>query len=167
MIYFATFALIAVLGGLGVVLARTPVHSVLALVLNFLGVAALYLGLDAEFMGVIQLIIYAGAIMVLFLFVISLLSVRNVPTERTVDRLKAQGPAGLAIGGAMALLLAGAGLLGAGALRPVQSAPDTFGTVAHFGMELLTTHVFAFELTAFVLMVAVIGVVVLVGRKQV
>lgn len=167
MIFFAVFGLLAVLGALGVILARTPVHSVLALVLNFLGLAALYLSLQAEFMAVIQLIIYAGAIMVLFLFVISLLSVRNVPTERSVGRLRGQGPAGFAVGGALAALLAGAALAGAGSLPAPAAAPSAFGSVAHFGRELLTTHVFAFELTAFVLMVAVVGVVVLVGRKQV
>ncbi len=165
MMFFAVFALVAILGGIGVVTARGAVHSVLALVLNFLALAALYLSLNAEFMAVIQLIIYAGAIMVLFLFVIGLLSVRKDPIERTIARLKAQGPAGVAIGAALALLLAGAGLMGSTGAAAGAAAPE-FGTVAQFGKELLTTHVYAFELTAFVLMVAVVGVVVLVGRKQ-
>lgn len=165
MIFFAVIALMTILGAIGVITAKTAVHSVLALVLNFIGIAVLYLSLDAEFMAVIQLIIYAGAIMVLFLFVIGLLSARNDAAERPLERLKAQGPAGLAIGGAALLLLAGAGLAGARGAA-AGALPQGFGTVAHFGSQLLTTYVLPFELTAFVLMVAVIGVVVLVGRKQ-
>lgn len=158
-------AVLAVLGALGVILARQPVHSVLALVLNFIALAALYISMDAEFMGVIQLIIYAGAIMVLFLFVIGLVTARKDPVEKAGgEPLKGQVP--LAVAAALAL----AGLLGGGLLvarLAVQPATaGGFGTVKEFGRQLLITHVLPFELTAFVLMVAVVGVIILVGRKQ-
>jgi len=71
--------IIAILGAIGVVAFRTPVHSVLSLVVNFLGLAALFLSLNAEFLAIVQIIIYAGAIMILFLFVIALLTVRKDP----------------------------------------------------------------------------------------
>lgn len=165
MLGFAILAVLAVAGALGVIAAKNPVHSVLALVVNFLALAVSYLLLSAEFMAVIQLIIYAGAIMVLFLFVIGLLTVRRAPVEQALDRLKGQVPAAVAVAAALALLLAAAGVAAQGAAAKA-GLPGGFGTVAQFGRDLLTTHVLPFELTAFVLLVAVIGVVVLVGRKQ-
>jgi NADH-quinone oxidoreductase subunit J len=157
-------ALLALAGGAGVVLAKQPVHQVLALVLNFLGLAALYLTLASEFMAVIQLIIYAGAIMVLFLFVIALLTARKDPIERNDDGLQGQRLAGTAAGIGL-LLTAGLAALtwDPGAWQPIS---DDFGTIRHFGLELLTTHLLAFELTAAILLVAVVGVVILVGRRQ-
>lgn len=162
MTLFILCAVVAVAGAVGVVVAKRPVHSVLALVLNFIGLAVLYLGLEAEFMAVIQLIIYAGAIMVLFLFVIALLTARKDPVERSVDRLKGQTAAALALGGGVLALLGAAGYT---AMERGSGVEAGFGSVKAFGMELVTTHVMAFELTAFVLMVAVVGVIILVGRK--
>lgn len=157
--------IISILGALGVVAARTPVHSVLSLVVNFLGLAALYLSLHAEFLAIVQVIIYAGAIMILFLFVIALLTVRKDPLERPKERLEGQRQLGFAAAVVVGVLLAVI-VLGGSVLPAVDDLADDFGTAAAFGRELLTTHVFPFELTAFVLMAAVIGVVVLVGRKQ-
>lgn len=157
--------IVAVLGAVGVVAARTPVHSVLALVINFVALAALYLSLDAEFLAVIQIIIYAGAILILFLFVIALLSASKSASEHSTSRLVAQKELGIAAAVVAGLLLTvsifrnSSGFAGA-------RVQDGFGSAASFGKELLTTHVFAFELTAFVLMVAVVGVVVLVGRRH-
>ncbi|NLG70086.1 MAG: NADH-quinone oxidoreductase subunit J, partial [Firmicutes bacterium] len=84
---FVAASAVAIAGALGVVAARTPVHGVLAMLANFAGLSALFLSLQAEFMAVAQIIVYAGAVMVLFLFVISLLSARNRPTEGPEDRL--------------------------------------------------------------------------------
>lgn len=158
---FVAAAAAAILGALGIIAARQPVHGVLALVLNFLGLAVIYVLLTAEFMAVIQLIVYAGAIMVLFLFVIALLTARKDPMEAPDSPLSNVWPA-----------LAGISVLGllAGTVlwsyeRQAAGVPEDFGTVKAFGHHLLTTHVLPFELTAFVLMVAVIGVVILVGRK--
>ncbi len=157
---------IAVLGAIGVVAARTPVHSVLALVVNLLGLAALYLSLDAEFLAWIQIIVYAGAIMILFIFVIALLTARKDPVEREKSTLEGQRELGLvAVIGSAVLFVAVA--LGASPASPgVEQLAEGFGTAAHFGRELLTTHVFPFELAAFALMAAVIGVVILVGRRS-
>jgi len=157
--------IIAILGAIGVVAFRTPVHSVLSLVVNFLGLAALFLSLNAEFLAIVQIIIYAGAIMILFLFVIALLTVRKDPMERPKERLEGQRQLGFATAVVVGALLFVV-VLG-GQLFPVaDDLPEDFGTAASFGRELLITHVFPFELAAFVLMAAVIGVVVLVGRKQ-
>lgn len=162
---FFIAGLISIAGALGVLLARQPVHQVLATVVNFIGLAILFLSLHAEFMAVVQIIIYGGAVMVLFLFVISLLSARKELTERRESLLKGQKVAGAATGGAVLLMLALVGLFGyqAGDFPPVA---ESFGNVKAVGYEVLTTHLFPFEVIAFILMVAVIGVVILVGRQR-
>src|SRR5690606_20906236 len=91
-------AAVAVLGAIGVVRSRIPVHSVLALVLNLLALAALFIALNAEFMGLVQIIVYAGAVMVLFLFVVSLLGPRREAIERELSLLPGQEPLGVAMG---------------------------------------------------------------------
>ncbi len=162
---FVIAGLIALAGALGVVVARYPVHQVLATVLNFIGLAVLYLSLSAEFMAVIQLIVYGGAVMILFLFVIALLTARKDPIERDQSLVSPHRIAGYAVGGAVLLMLALVGLVGK-ASGSFASISESFGSVKNFGAELLTVHVLPFELTAFILMVAVIGVVILVGRQK-
>lgn len=164
---FLVAAFVAVAGAAGVVLAKGPVHSVMALVLNFIALAVLFLSLNAEFMAVIQLIIYAGAVMVLFLFVIALLTARKELPASPVRWLKNQEVLGAAAGLGLMAVLAVVGLTGGQSSGNAGPAlPADFGSVAAFGLSLLTTNVFAFELTAFVLLVAVIGVVILVGRHE-
>lgn len=162
---FIVAGLIAIAGALGVILARYPVHQVLATVLTFIGLAVLYLSLSAEFMAVIQMIVYGGAVMILFLFVIALLTARKDPMERDQSLLSPQRLVGYALGGAVLLMLALVGLVGK-AGGSFAAITETFGGVKGFGAELLTVHVLPFELTAFILMVAVIGVVILVGRQK-
>jgi len=162
---FVVAGLMALAGALGVILARYPVHQVVATVLNFIGLAVLYLSLSAEFMAVIQMIVYGGAVMILFLFVIALLTARKDPMERDQNLLSPQRLVGYALGGAMLLMLALVGLVGKGSGSFAKVA-ESFGGVGPFGLELLTVHVLPFELTAFILMVAVIGVVILVGRQK-
>ena len=165
-VLFYVAAFVAVAGAGGVVLAKSPVHSVLALVLNFIALAVLFLSLQAEFMAAIQLIIYAGAVMVLFLFVVALLTARKELPASPVKWLKNQEILGGAAGLGLMALLAVVALTGGQSGAAAAVAPADFGSVAAFGYSLLTTNVFAFELTAFVLLVAVIGVVILVGRRE-
>lgn len=155
---------IAVAGGLGVVVGRTPVHNVVSLIVSFIGLAALYLSLEAEFIAIVQIIVYAGAIMVLFLFVIALLTTRRDPVTSKRPEPSGQTFFGILAGAAALMLLVGSVL---GFEAPGRGTLDEgFGQIAAFGRELLTTHVFPFEVSAFVLMVALVGVVILVGRKQ-
>lgn len=164
---FLVAAALAVAGAAGVVLARPPVHGVLALVVNFIGLATLYLSLQAEFMAVVQIIIYAGAVMILFLFVIALLTVRREGGEQPASPLPGQRAAGVATAAALAGLLGAAALrFGFGGAGPVAARPvdELFGGVVAFGRSLLSAQLFPFELAALVLVAAVVGVVVLVGR---
>lgn len=168
-VLFFAASVVAIAGALGVVVASTPVHGVLAMLVNFAGLSALFLSLNAEFLAVAQIIIYAGAVMVLFLFVISLLSARNRPAEGPDDRLRLQIPLGMAT---VAALVAGIvmGLLGPSAtvgpaVQGWQPAPEGFGSVEAFGQVLLGAFPFELEVAGLVLLVALVGVMVVVGRR--
>lgn len=158
-------SLVLLLTAVGVISSRQPVHSVIGLIVNFAALAVLFLTLSGEFLAMIQIIIYAGAILVLFLFVIALLTVGNQPVERGPGRLSFQ-TVPTVVGGLAALALLAAGVHAAQTSAPA-ALPPGFGTVSTFGAQLLTTHVFAFEVTGFILLIAVIGVVVMAGRKDV
>src|SRR5262245_35229741 len=100
MFLFLLLAVVAVAAGIAMIMVRNSIHSALFLVVNFFCLAVLFLTLNAEFLAAVQIIVYAGAIMVLFLFVITLL---NPGREESDDRLKGQVPLALALG--MALLV--------------------------------------------------------------
>jgi len=153
------------------VTAKKPVYSVVALLLHFAALAATYLTLNAEFLAVIQIIVYSGAILILFLFVIALLSSGVAPFATGPDRLPkiayAAIPLVLIALGFLAWALARTTIATPAAstsstLGPVGTA-GVFGSVADFGTALFTTYLLPFEVTALILMVAVIGVVLLAG----
>jgi NADH-quinone oxidoreductase subunit J len=164
---FAVAATIVLAGAIGVVVARNPVHAALMLVMTLFGVAVLFVEQQANFLAAVQVIVYAGAIVVLFLFVIMFLGVdrrENVEEEP----LPAQRP--LAVG-LVVLGLAGVLLMGFGAhwsvgarsvAGPAQGQPG--GNVAALGRSVFTTYLFAFELTSALLVIAVVGAVVLARR---
>jgi NADH-quinone oxidoreductase subunit J len=158
-------AAVLVFTGVAVVSSRQPVHSVVGLIVNFAALAVLFLTLSAEFLAMMQIIIYAGAILVLFLFVIALLTIGNQPVDRGEGRLAFQTVPSVAAGAA-ALGLMAIGVRTAWA-QSSAAPPADFGTVPSFGQQLLTTHLFAFEATAIILLVAIIGVVLMAGRKEV
>jgi len=160
-------AALAILGGAVVVIvARVPVHSALGLVASLFGVAVLFVDLDAHFLAAVQIIVYAGAIVVLFLFVIMLLGV-DTADDLAIDPLGGQRPLAA---------VAGVGLLGVAlaALFLTESAVDTVVTgakslagllvgddVTVLGEALFTDYLFAFEATSVLLVIAVVGAVVL------
>jgi NADH-quinone oxidoreductase subunit J len=159
----------ATLGGaLGVVLARNPVHSALFLVMTLVSVAVLFLLRDAELVAAVQVIVYASAIVVLFLFVIMLLGVDK--KESLEDRVPYQRPAALALG---AILLAEivflAGHEWATGQKTASGVPlegDGFGgNVQRVARVLFTDFLWAFEITAVLLVIAVVGAVVLARRS--
>ena len=167
-ISFYVFAIIAILASLGVVGQRNPMHSVMFLIASFGALAGLYILLDAPFSAVTQIIIYAGAIMVLFLFVVMLL---NVPREAPLPArvAGALGPAGMKIGAGLSVVLAieviwGLSRLGtAGFSQDAEAA--SVSSVAKIGQVLFTEYAFAFEATSILILVAMVGAVVL-ARKE-
>jgi NADH-quinone oxidoreductase subunit J len=165
---FAVSAVIVLAGALGVVLMGNPVHSALSLVLTLFGVAVLFIAQDAHFLAAVQVIVYAGAIVVLFLFVIMLLGVDEAEELRT-DSLAGQRPAAAAVGVAVFGLLIAAVLLvtdvvttGTPGLGGRLSDDDP--NVVQLGRALFTDNVFAFELTSVLLVIAVVGAVALARR---
>ena len=168
---FYLFAAVTVISSLFVVGQRSPMHSVLTLIVSFMGLAALYIQLDSPFAAVTQIIVYAGAIMVLFLFVVMLL---NAPRE---DVESPYGPSyvSLTTGPRRLFLVLSALLLvefvvaalnlDTRPLPPDQTAIDTVSSVRAIGVSLFTDHGFAFEVTSVLILVAMVGAVVIAKKR--
>jgi NADH-quinone oxidoreductase subunit J len=166
-IAFWVAAVVAVIGGIGVIVSRTAIYSALSLIVTLSQLAVLYLLLNAQFLAVAQILIYAGAIMVLFLFVITLLGVREYPF--VAERLPLQQPLSIVFGGG--LLLGIIFFVAQSARATITGAHGTFnsqlsqGNVQAFGKQLFTTFVLPFEVTPLLLIVAMIGAVALGKRR--
>jgi len=167
--WLLSFALIAT--GVFTITAGKPVYSVVGLLGNFVILAILYLTLNAEFLAVIQIVVYSGAILILFLFVIALLSSGVKPFDIGPDRAPRIGvPAfvfaliGLCV---IVFSVVRAAVTGApNAPEGITGQADAFGSVGDFGVALFTKNLLPFEVTALLLMVAVIGVVLLAGDEK-
>ena len=168
-VVFVVGAVVSLVGAFFVVTSRNPVHAALNLVVTLFGVAVLFVSLHASFLAAVQVIVYAGAIVVLFLFVIMLL---GVDREEAIEAepLKAQRPVAIALG---ALLLGELALLSklrfrtpppqdvAGSLSPMVPGRSNVEQLAEV---IFTRYLLAFEITSVLLVIAVVGAVVL-ARK--
>lgn len=179
---FWVFGVLALGSALAVVTLRNVVHGALMLVINLLAVAGIYLTLESSFLSIIQVLVYAGAIMVLFLFVIMLLGVdRDDQLMLTSVRTKVLAIAGAAVlSGALLLAFVGpytspASICGDGITSTVgevgcRGLADTLGDdtsgVAFLGMRMFTRYTLSFELAALLLTVATIGAVILARRRD-
>lgn len=166
-ITFAACAVMVLAGAFGVVLSRNPVHSALFLVLTLFGVAVLFVEQNAQFLAVVQVIVYAGAIVILFLFVIMLVGVDRVEVLAR-EPLKGQRVSGVLLGAmalAEVLLLARVSWpIGAASVAGPASGPGS--NVAKLGRSVFTTYLLPFEVTSILLVVAVVGAVVLARRPR-
>jgi NADH-quinone oxidoreductase subunit J len=168
---FFVFGGLALASALGVVLARNPVHSALSLVVTLVSVAVLFLQQDADLLAAVQVVVYAGAIVVLFLFVIMLLGVDNPDTLR--DPLRAQRAAAVVLGGVLVvevLFLAGHNWA-TGQKAPAADSirggtPGLGSNVERVARSLFTDFLWPFEITAVLLVLAVVGAVVLARRSR-
>ncbi len=156
---FYIFAVLSVLGALGVLVLRNPIHCALSLVGTFFCLGAIYVMLNAEFVAVIQVLVYAGAIMVLFLFVLMLLSSKD--SEQYVNKWSV----GKILSGLLSLgiFIQIAGLFTANELQfgskgeyPLEVVEEV-GSITLIGRLLFTDYILSFELIAILLLVAVIG----------
>ncbi|MDR7521997.1 MAG: NADH-quinone oxidoreductase subunit J [Armatimonadota bacterium] len=158
-VVFIPAAALALAGGVGVVAARQPVHSAIALLVVLAALAVTYLLLAAQFIAVLQVIIYAGAIVVLFLFVIMLLHARS--GEGPVPKLPRQrGTAAVAA----ALYLAALLVAVLAASGPFPPAPEGFGEARQIGAALFAGFLLPFQLAAIILLVGIVAAVIL-GRR--
>lgn len=192
LVVFLIAGALSIIGALGLILFRNPVHSVLSLVLSLFAVAVLFLNQDAQFLAAVQVIVYAGAIVVMFLFVIMLLGV-DESEDLSIEPIAGQRPIALAIGAAVLALsvmfvavAADGGATGAmsvtatkvdsmtgtqqsatAALRDNQvDGRELDPNIDQIGRSLFTDYVFAFEVTALLLTIAVVGAVLLARKPK-
>lgn len=161
---FYLLAGVTVFSAVMMLLQRSPVNSALYLILNFFCLGGLYLTLHAQFIAMVHIMVYAGAIMVLFLFVIMLLNLGDEKKLREHLGVRMY----LGIASSVGLLVELLYILGFSNVRNIQEqSPNAFemGTVEYIGKVLFTKFLFPFEVTSFLLLAAIIGAVVLAKKK--
>lgn len=174
---FVVTAAVALGSGISVVVLRNAVHAALMLVVNFFMIAVLYAVLEAQFLAVVQIVVYAGAIMVLFLFVLMLMGISS--ESRFSRRVRGQKTAAVLLGAAFFVVLAGAGAgqyMGPDAVCPAAGETGNLcagletannnGNVAGVGRLLFTTYMWPFEATSALLVIAALGAMVLGKRHR-
>jgi len=162
--FFGYFAIMIILNSILVVTRRNPLHSVLWMLLMFFHIGGLYLLLNAEFLAAVQIIVYAGAILVLFLFTIMLLNLRE---EETAEPVVGGWPVGISV--AVGLFIMILLVLGGFSVKPwgkwsIQKINEVTNTKA-IGQVLLTEHLLAFEIASVVLIVAILGAIILAKKR--
>jgi NADH-quinone oxidoreductase subunit J len=161
---FYLFAFLTVLAAAGVVVSRNAVNAAICLLLSFMGVAALFVLLEAYFLAMVQVLVYAGAVVVLFLFILMLFDVKGGDPRRPYRRMAAAS-------GLVALALLTIGLVALAKHGQLVSAdpaavPASGANLKDFGRQLFTTYLLPLEVTGFLLLLAMLGVVVLSRRFE-
>jgi NADH-quinone oxidoreductase subunit J len=160
-VFLYLFAILALVGAIGTVTSRHPISAAMSLVASFLSVASLYALLDAHLIAAVQVIVYVGAIMVLIIYTILLMDLRD---EDVRERLGWLGAAGV-VTGALWLGVVWLRLGAAPILEPVTTLPEGFGTVRGVAMELFTKHAYTFEVVSLLLLAAIVGALTLAMRQ--
>ena len=162
MVIFYVLATLAVIGALSLILQKHPIHSALSLIVVMVALAGLYLLMGAEFVAAVQIIVYGGAIMVLFVFVIMLL---NAGVEEHTNFSRLAGYMGVPLGLALTSFIAAAI---ARSTETVQAAAPTLSasTTKSISEMIFKQFVYPFELTSFLILVAIMGAIVLAQREK-
>ena len=159
---FYAFAAVLLVSALAVITARNPVHGALALVLAFFTAAAIWLLLRAEFLAITLVVVYVGAVMVLFLFVVMML---DINLERVREGFWRNLPLALLVGGIMVLEMGAVLSTRIFAVNPKQ-IPAGYSNTKELGRVLYTQYAYAFEIAAVILLVAIIAAIALTLRKR-
>ena len=162
-IVFVVATMMVLGGAAGVILRPNPVHAALSLVLTLFGIAVHFTALQAHFLAAVQVIVYAGAIVVLFLFVIMLLGVDKAESLE-VEPLKAQRTVGPIVGLGIAALVGTAVIISRGILAAPTEISEPEDNIRALARNVFSDGVFAFELTSVLLVIAVVGAVLLARR---
>jgi len=164
-LFFYLFAALALIGGIGVVAYRNPVTSAFSMIVSFLGIAALFILLNAYLVGILQILVYAGAIMVLFLFIIMLLDVKE-EQGKTYPVIAITGASVVVIGFlslvVTALKRSQVGSIGLPRLSDAEGAPTD---VQEIGIRLFSEYWFPVQVVGLLLLTATVGVVVLSQKE--
>jgi NADH-quinone oxidoreductase subunit J len=170
---FICAGLMILTGAIGVIMRSHPVHAALSLILTLFGVAVMYVAQEAQFLAAVQVIVYAGAIVVLFLFVIMLLGVDKAEDLR-VEPFKLQRKFAMLVGGGVIGLVTVAAISSRDNIALVKPQPSADvaavdiashdGNIRRLARDLFSDHVLAFELTSVLLVIAVVGTVLLARR---
>ena len=171
LVVFVFAAAMILVGGIGVVLSSHPVHAALSLFLTLFGVAVIFVSQEAHFLAAVQVIVYAGAIVVLFLFVIMLLGVDRTEDIKT-EPFKVQRPLAIIVGLGVTGLVTAAVITsrdvvatrGAGIIEPAMTDPDS--NIRQLSRSVFGDYVVAFEVTSVLLVVAVVGTVLLTRKVK-
>jgi NADH-quinone oxidoreductase subunit J len=166
---FITSALLILVGAVGVISVRNPVHAAISLIMTLFGVAIAFIAQAADFLAAVQIIVYAGAIVVLFLFVIMFLGVgfKHSPNIEPLVGQKAFAAVGvlITVAGLIALMASSHWVTGATKVSGSGLAGGN-GNVKQLGTAVFTTYLFAFEATSALLVIAVVGAVLLARRER-
>jgi NADH-quinone oxidoreductase subunit J len=160
-ILFWVLTVIALSCALGVVLSRNPINSVLFLIGTFFSISGHYILMNAQFLAIVNIIVYAGAIMVLFLFVIMLMNL-NADVEPQKSRLVQM--AGIISGGVLLLVILAA-LKDSNTRAVIENTSNSTGLIKNLGRTLFTSYVFPFEISSVLFLSAMIGAMV-IGKKE-
>jgi NADH-quinone oxidoreductase subunit J len=160
--FFYMLSGLMILGGLVVITRKNPVHSALALIVTLLGQAGLYLMLYAPFVAGVQIILYVGGIMVLFLFVIMLVNLERTREEKAFNQ---QWAVGLLAAGALAAMLVSIYIKGRSIFPDLPVAAPEAENTQRIGVMLYGNYMFAFEIASLLLLVAIIGAVVMAKKR--
>jgi NADH-quinone oxidoreductase subunit J len=165
--FFYLFSVLAVAAGAMVILAKNPVHAVLFLILTFFNAAGIFILLGADFLAMLLVIVYVGAVAVLFLFVVMMLDVDFAELKAGFIR---NAPVGLLVGGVvlaeLVLLFLARGFTAGVTGSPATKIPEGISNTAALGQVLYTKYVFFFQASALVLLVAMVGAIVLTLRQR-
>ena len=166
-ILFFVFATVLVAAALGVILARNPVYSALLLVLCFFNSAVIWLLLDAEFLGIVLVLVYVGAVMVLFLFVVMML---DINVEEFRKSLAGYWPLAVAVAGFVVFAIINVIVvkhLGGIALKTAPALPEQYSNTRTLGVALFTRYAYPAQVAACILLVASIAAIVLTLRRRI
>lgn len=165
-VLFYALSIVLVCAAIGVILARNPVHSALLLVLCFVNSAAIWVMLDAEFLGIILVLVYVGAVMVLFLFVVMML---DIDSEKLRKDLVGNWPLTVGVAGFVVFAIVNVIVvkhLGGAALRTAPPLPAGYSNTHALGEVLFTRYAYPAQIAALVLLVASIAAIVLTHRQR-
>lgn len=164
-LFFSIVAAVAILSGILVITCRNPINSALSLILTFFCLATFYVMLDAPFLAAIQVIVYAGAIMVLIVFVIMLLNIRVETGKRYTHALAIGGIFGFLVLFESCYFLMKGNMVGVTKLAPGLSGMIAQTHTEEIGRAMFTQFLLPFEVTSILLLVAIIGSVILAKKK--